>query len=68
MYYCNDLLSLSVLSLYEGELIGVVDKLYFDKKLKKLVEIELVREDGGKMILPTKNVYKVGKNAITIKR
>ena len=30
----SELLNKSVLSLYEGELIGIVDKLYFDKKLK----------------------------------
>lgn len=67
MYYCKDFNSLSVLSLYEGELLGMVDKLYFDKKLKKLCEIELVGDDGAKLILPTKNIYHVGKNAITVK-
>lgn len=67
MYYCKELYSLSVLSLYEGELLGKVDKLYFDKKLKKLVEIELVGEDGAKLILPAKNIYHVGKNVITVK-
>ena len=67
MFYCNELNGLSVLSLYEGELLGVVDKLYFDKKLKKLIEIELVGEDGAKLILPSKNIYHVGKNAITVK-
>lgn len=65
--YCKDLKSLSVLSLYEGELIGVVDKLYFDKKLKKLIEIELIGEDDVRFILPTKNIYHIGKNAITVK-
>lgn len=67
MLYCNDLNSLSVLSLYEGELLGVVDKLYFSEKLKKLIEIELINENGVKLILPTKNIYKIGKNAITVK-
>jgi len=67
MYYCNDFNSLSVLSLYEGELLGKVDKLFFDKKMKKLCEIELVGCDGAKLILPTKNIYHVGKNAITVK-
>ncbi|MBQ8615871.1 MAG: hypothetical protein IJ415_04820 [Clostridia bacterium] len=67
MYYCKELYSLSVLSLYEGELLGKVDKLYFDRKLKKLVEIELVGIDGAKLVLPTKNIYHVGKNAITVK-
>lgn len=67
MYYCNEFYSLSVLSLYEGELLGKVDKLYFDKKLKKLIEIELIGEDGARLLLPTKNIYRVGKNAITVK-
>lgn len=67
MYYCNDFYSLSVLSLYEGELLGKVDKLFFDKKLKKLIEIELVGEDGSKLSLETKNIYHIGKNAITVK-
>lgn len=67
MYYCNDFYSLSILSLYEGELIGVVNKLYFDKKLKKLLFIELINDDGIKMMLATKNIYNIGKNAITVK-
>ena len=67
MYCCKDFSSISVLSLYEGELLGVVDKLFFDKNLKKLVEVELVGEDGVKLSLPTKNIYHVGKNAITIR-
>ncbi len=67
MYYCKEFLGLNVLSLYEGDLIGVVDKLFFDKKLKKLVEIELVGADGAKLTLPTKNIYHIGKNAITVR-
>lgn len=58
---------MSVLSLYEGELLGIVDKLYFDKKLKKLIEIELISEDDVRLLLPVKNIYHVGKNAITVK-
>ncbi len=67
MYYSNELKSLAVLSLYEGELIGMVDKLYFDKKLKKLISLELIGESDTRLILPTKNIYHVGKNAITVK-
>lgn len=67
MFNCKDLNSLSVLSLYEGEFLGSVDKLYFDKKLTKLCEIELIGFDGVKMILPTQNIYHIGKNAITVK-
>lgn len=67
MLYCNDFYKLSVLSLYEGELLGIVDKLYFDKKLKKLLAVELVGVNGERLELQTKNIYHVGKNAITVK-
>ncbi|MBR1988499.1 MAG: PRC-barrel domain-containing protein [Clostridia bacterium] len=67
MKYCNQLLSLSVLSLYEGELIGKVDKLYFDKKLKRLTKIEIIGENDARFLLDTKNIYHIGKNAITVK-
>ncbi|MCQ2564386.1 MAG: PRC-barrel domain-containing protein, partial [Clostridia bacterium] len=67
MYCCNELNSLCVLSLYEGELIGNVNKLYFDKKLRKLISLELIGENDAKFLLPTKNIYHIGKNAITIK-
>jgi len=67
MYYCNDFYSLSVLSLYEGELLGVVNKLCFDKKLTKLIQIELLSDEGAIMVLPVKNIYHIGKNAITVK-
>ncbi len=67
MYNCNDLLSKCVLSLFEGELLGNVDKLYFDKKLKKLQSIELIAENDTRFLLPAKNIYRIGKNAITVK-
>ena len=67
MYYCNDFYSLSVLSLYEGELLGVVNKLYFDNNLKKLTSIELLNDESVSLILPVKNIYNIGKNAITVK-
>ena len=67
MYYCKNLQTLTILSLFEGEIIGKVNKLYFDKNLKKLCEIEIVSEEGVRMFLPAKNIYNVGKNALTIK-
>ncbi len=67
MYYCKEFSSLAVLSLYEGDYIGVVNKLLFDKKLKKMCGIELTGEDGIKLFLPAKDIYNIGKNAITIK-
>ena len=47
--------------------MGKVDKLFFDSKLKKLCEIELIGVDGSRFVLPTKNIYRIGKNAITVK-
>jgi len=67
MINCNYLNSLSVLSLYEGELLGKVNNLFFSNNLKKLEEIEIISENDTKLILPAKNIYKIGKNAITIK-
>lgn len=67
MYYCSDFLTRPVLSLYEGELVGNVDKLLFDRKLKKLLFLEITSENDTHFLLPTKNIYNVGKNAITIK-
>lgn len=67
MYCCKDFYKMSVLSLYEGELLGNVNKLYFDKSLKKLIELEVLSEDGLRLSLVSKNIYHVGKNAITIK-
>lgn len=67
MYYCSELKSMSVLSLYEGELVGIVDKLFFDKRMKKLIELEVMSENGNKLILQVENIYKIGKNAITVK-
>lgn len=67
MLSCKDLLGLSVLSLYEGELLGTVDKPYFNKDLKKLSFLGLVGEDGTRWLLNTKAIYHIGPNAITIK-
>jgi len=63
----STIISLPVLSLYEGELIGQITKLYFDKKLKKLEYVTVSCEGDLNYILSTKNIYKLGKNAVTIK-
>lgn len=65
--YCSELKALTILSLYEGDILGNVNKLYFSKNLKKLLEIEISREDGTKFSLLTKNIYKIGTNAIIVK-
>lgn len=67
MHKIKDIISMPVLSLYEGELIGQVSKIYFDKKLKKVIYFTIASEGDLTYILYPKNVYKLGKNAITIK-
>lgn len=67
MYYYKELLSCPVLSLFEGELIGKVNKLYLDKKLKKLLFVEILSDNDTKFLLSTKHIFHIGKNAITIR-
>ncbi|MBQ8430616.1 MAG: PRC-barrel domain-containing protein [Clostridia bacterium] len=63
----KNILSLPVLSLFEGDLIGEISNLYFDKKLKKLELIVVSCEGDLNYSLSPKQIYKLGKNAITIK-
>jgi len=63
----TNILDVPVLTIYEGELVGQVSKLYFDKKLKKITHFIITSEDGINYCLLPRNIYKHGKNAITIK-
>lgn len=67
MLKLKNIISMPVLSLYEGELVGTVSKIYLDKKLKKVSFFVVSCEGDLNYILNPKNVYKLGKNAITIK-
>lgn len=63
----RDLLSRPVLSLYEGEMLGTVCGVMFDRKLKNMTGIEFATDDDIHYVVLAKNIYHVGKNAITIK-
>lgn len=67
----SNVLTKTILSLYDGKNEGVVISGYFDSKLKKLVGLiiasESVEEYADEFVLPCKNIYKIGKDAITIK-
>ncbi|MBQ8749892.1 MAG: PRC-barrel domain-containing protein [Clostridia bacterium] len=67
----SNLLSKSVLSLYNGSNEGVVISGYFDDKLKKLIALEVVSQDDSTLtdeyLLFVKNIYNIGQDAITIK-
>lgn len=65
--YISELLEKPILSLYEGELLGNIKKIYFDKIHKKIKSFEIVNEEDISYCLLPKYVYTIGKHAITIK-
>lgn len=67
MYNLKNVIGLPVLSLYEGELIGNVTKIYFNEKLNKIISFSVSGEGDISYTLLPKSIYKIGKNAITIK-
>lgn len=68
MYNTTEIISKPVINLYNGKLEGTVKNICFDTKLKKATNLILFEdEDGEECILSINKVYKIGKNAITIK-
>lgn len=67
MYNLKNVVGLPVLSLYEGELIGNVTKIYFNENLNKIISFSVSGEGDISYTLLPKSIYKIGKNAITIK-
>lgn len=65
--YLTELLQKPLLSLYEGELLGNIQKVFIDKNKKKIVNFEILNEDEICYWLNPKHIYTIGKNAITIK-
>lgn len=65
--YLNELLQKPILSLYEGELLGNINNVYFDKVKKKITCFELVNDEDISYCLLPKSIYTIGKHAITIK-
>lgn len=65
--YISELLEKPILSLYEGELIGNINKIYFDKTRNKIKLFEILNEEDIAYCLSPKYIYTIGKHAITIK-
>jgi len=65
--YLSELLQKPVLSLYEGEIIGNINKVFFDKNKNKIKSFELLNEEEIGYYLYPKFIYSLGKHAITIK-
>lgn len=65
--YLSELLQKPLLCLYEGELLGNINKVFFDKSRKKIKGFEILNEEEICYFLYPKHIYTIGKHAITIK-
>lgn len=65
--YLSELLQKPLLCLYEGELLGNINKVFFDKNKKKITSFEILNEEELTYCLNPKHIYTIGKHAITIK-
>lgn len=65
--YLSELLQKPILSLYEGELLGNISKVFIDKNKKKIKNFEILNDEEISYCLYPKSIYTIGKHAITIK-
>lgn len=65
--YLSELLQKPILSLYEGELLGNINKVFYDASKKKIKSFEIINDEDLNYHLYTKSIYSIGKHAITIK-
>ena len=65
--YLSELLQKPLLCLYEGELLGNINKVYFDKIKKKIKSFEILNDEDISYFLYPKYIYTIGKHATTIK-
>ena len=65
--YLSELLQKPILSLYEGELLGNINKIFFDKTKNKIKIFEILNDEEISYCLYPKFIYTIGKHAITIK-
>jgi len=65
--YLNELLQKPILSLYEGEILGEINKIYWDKNKKKIKNFQIFNDENISYYLEPKSMYANGKHAITIK-
>ena len=65
--YLSELMQKPILSLYEGEILGNINKIYFDKNRKKIINFEILNNEDICYTLYPKFIYTLGKHAITIK-
>lgn len=59
----NEIITKPVLTIYEGEIVGNIDGIIVDKKIKKILYYTI---EDDRYIMPS-SIYTVGKNAIVVK-
>lgn len=65
--YLSELLKNPILSLYEGEILGNINRVYLGKSKNKIACFEVVDEEDLSYCLYPKFIYTIGKHATTIK-
>lgn len=65
--YLSELLQKPILSLYEGEILGNINKVYVNKLKNKIVHFEIIDDSDLSYCLQPKSIYTIGKHATTIK-
>ncbi len=64
----SQIISLPVISIYSGKLIGIVENILFDTKYKKCNYLVIFNEiEDLTYVLNSKNIYKLGKDCLFIK-
>lgn len=68
MLNISKLISLPVISVYDGQIVGIVKNILFSPKKLKAAYAQILSDDENiEMILQFKNIYKIGDDAILIK-
>lgn len=68
MNYISDIISTPVISLYEGDYIGIIYNIMFDYKQKKCNYACIINdEDSIPHLIKFKDIFKIGKSCIYIK-
>lgn len=65
--FLSELLQKPILSLYEGEILGSINKVYLNKSKNKITCFEVIDEEDLNYCLQPKSIYTIGKHATTIK-
>lgn len=69
MYNLSEIIGKSIISLYEGKVLGTINKVTFEKKLKKITNFIFfeAENDEEEFVIHSNSIFAVGENALVIK-